>query len=194
MLFVPIAWGLSSQSLPPLIGAIPSLVLNILADYKPQKDLTHQYALPALPFLILAVISSLAVNKGWLQNKRAIILWSLVSFLSLAKFTDCAKNCLKTLDTWQATREAIAQIQTKGGVYTTAYITPHLSDREVIRYTNETAPPVDLTIFDYVLLNIRHPGWISSQKFAIKLLNQMQNNPLFKLQFEKDDVYLFTKK
>lgn len=75
LLLAPVIWGLSPQGIKPLVGAIPCLALNILADYQPQKDLVHQYSIPALPFLLLAVISSLAAGRGWLQNKRAIILW-----------------------------------------------------------------------------------------------------------------------
>ncbi|MFM6271058.1 MAG: DUF2079 domain-containing protein, partial [Dolichospermum sp.] len=61
LLSAPIIWGLSTASLKPLIGAIPCVALNLIADYQAQKDLVHQYTLPALPFLILAVIASLAV-------------------------------------------------------------------------------------------------------------------------------------
>ena len=38
LLFIPVAWGLSLSSLKPLIGAIPCIALNILADYQAQKD------------------------------------------------------------------------------------------------------------------------------------------------------------
>ena len=51
----------------------------------------------------------------------------------------------------------------------------------------------DLNIFDYVLLNVRHPGWASNQEFVINLVNQLKSNQKFKLTYQKDDVYLFTK-
>lgn len=193
LLFTPVIWGISSKFFIPLVAAIPCLALNLLADYQPQKDLIHHYSLPLLPFLILAGISSLVTGKGWLQNRRAIILYSLVTFLSLAKFTHFSGKYLESVDTWQATKQAISKIQTKGNVYTTAQIAPHLSQRKSIYYTNVTATPFDLNTFDYVLLNVRHPGWASSQEFANKLVNQLQNNEQFQLKFQEDDVYLFVK-
>ncbi|MBR8838906.1 MAG: DUF2079 domain-containing protein [Stigonema ocellatum SAG 48.90 = DSM 106950] len=194
LLLAPLIWGLSVQGTTPLVGAIPCVALNLIADYQPQKDLVHQYSLPALPFLLLAVISSLALGRGWLQNQRAIILWSLVAFLSLAKFTYFGGKYLESLDTWQATQEAIALVQTQGSVYTTAEISPHLSQRKLITLTNAKSPPVNLNTFNYVLLNVRHPGWLSSQEFATHLVNQLKNLQAFKLTYQRDDVYLFVKK
>jgi uncharacterized membrane protein len=193
LLLAPIIWGLSFSSIIPLIGAIPCVAINLIADYQPQKDLVHQYSLPALPFLLLAVISSLAAGKGWLQNKRAIILWSLMIFLALAKFGYFWSRYLESLDTWQARQEAIAQVQTKGSVYTTDAISPHLAHRQLIKLTDANFPQTDLTIFDYILLDIRHPGWASNPEFAVNLLNQLKTKPEFKLKYQRDDVYLFTK-
>ncbi|NES82317.1 MAG: DUF2079 domain-containing protein, partial [Moorea sp. SIO2B7] len=73
LLLLPVIWGLSWRHLTPLVGAIPTLFLNLLTDYYPQKDLIHQYSLPILPFLLLAVISNLASGGGWLRNRRVII-------------------------------------------------------------------------------------------------------------------------
>lgn len=43
------------------------------------------YLLPILPFLLVAMISSLAADRGWWRNGRLTILWSLVAFLALAR-------------------------------------------------------------------------------------------------------------
>lgn len=193
LVLVPVIWGISPQNLSPLVPIIPCLALNILADYQLQKDLIHQYSLPLLPFLILAVITTLSTGKGWLQNRRGIILWSLISFLSLAKFTHFGGRYLESIDNWQATNQAIAQVQTKGSVYTTAQIVPHLSHREFIYFTNAHALPVDLNTIDYVLLNVRHPGLSSNQEFANNLVKTMKSNRNFQLKYQRDDVYLFVK-
>ena len=194
LLLAPVIWGFSRTGMTPLIGAIPTLAINLLADYPMQKDLIHQYSLPAIPFLFLVVIKSLAENRGWLKNQRAIILWSLVAFLALAKFGFLWSKYLSSLDTWTATREAIALVQTQGSVYTTTQISPHLSHRRFIQSTDTNSPPADLNAFDYVLLNVRHPGLASSQKFAASLVNQLKNQQAFKLSYQRDDVYLFVKK
>jgi uncharacterized membrane protein len=193
LLLAPIIWGISPQGMTPLISTIPCLAINLFADYQPQKELLHQYSLPILPFLLLSVISSLAAGRGLLQQKRAIILWSLVAFVSLAKFTYFGERYLKSLDTWQATREAIAQVQPIGSVLTTDEIAPHLSHRPLIKLIQSNSPPANLKLFNYILLNIRHHGLSSNQEFDTNLLNQLKNQSDFKLQYQRNDVYLFVK-
>ncbi|TAF11159.1 MAG: DUF2079 domain-containing protein [Nostocales cyanobacterium] len=193
-LLLPFIWSLSFASFKELTPAIPCVALNLIADYQPQKDLVHQYSLPALPFLILAVIYSLALGKGWLQTRRAIIVWSLITFLCLAKFTHFASLYLEFLDNWQATRQAMALVKSQGSVYTTSQIAPHLSHRDLIKFTDVGSPNQDLNIFDYVLLNVRHPGWASNKEFATNLVNQLTNKSEFKLEYKDNDVYLFTNK
>ncbi|MEA5552993.1 DUF2079 domain-containing protein [Anabaena cylindrica UHCC 0172] len=193
LLLASIIWGLSTASLKPLVAAIPCVAINLIADYQAQKDLVHHYSLAALPFLILAVIASLAVSKGLLRNKRGIIIWSLITFLCLAKFTHFTGKYLESIDNLQATREAISLVKNQGSVYTTAQVTPHLSNRDLIKFTDADYQNQDLNIFDYVLLNVRHPGWASNQEFANKLVNEITNSPQFKITYRKDDVYLFEK-
>jgi uncharacterized membrane protein len=196
LLLVPLAWGLSLRHLAPLISAVPTLVLNILSDATSQRNLVHQYSLPILPFLLLAVISALAAGCGWLQTRRAIALWSTIAFLVLAKYGLFGSSYLDTLDTWQATRTAIAQVQPSGGVLTTAAIAPHLTHRVLIERINAPAIVADLTEFDSVLLNLRHPGGErkrENREFSANLLSQLKRLELFQLSYQQDDVYLFTK-
>ena len=101
------------------------------------------------------------------------------------------QSYLNSLDTWQATREAIAQVETQGGVLTTAEIAPHLTHRPLVNLTDAKLPPTDLTKFDYVLLNVRHPGWLSNREFATSLVNQLKSTQRFQLSYQRDDVYLF---
>ena len=192
LLVLPVVWGLSPQHLTPLVSAIPTLVLNILSDKQVQRDLIHQYSLPVVPFLLLAVISTLAANRGWLRSRRAIILWSLLAFLALAKYGYFGSRYLSSLDTWQATREAKARIQTPGGVLTTNRIAAHLTHRRLIKFVDDLTPlSTDLTQFEYVLLNVRHPGGTGSPKFTANLVSQLKKAELFQLRYQRDDVYLF---
>ena len=194
LLVLPVIWGLSPLHLTPLIGAIPTLLLNILSEFPTQRNLVHQYSLPVLPFLLLAVISTLAAGRGWLQNQRAIIFWSLVTFFALAKYGYFWSIYLESLDTWKATREAIAHIQTQGSVLTPDPVAPHLSHRPVVKLAMTGSESADLTQFEYVLLNLRHPGFGSSPEVASSLLAGVKNTPEFQLTYQRDDVYLFTKK
>ncbi|MBE9128865.1 MULTISPECIES: DUF2079 domain-containing protein [unclassified Coleofasciculus] len=193
LLVSPLIWGISLQHLAPLVGAIPTLLMNLITDYQPQKDLTHQYSLPVLPFLLLAVISTLAASQGWLQNKRGIILWSLVAFVALGKFGYFGSRYLESVDTWYATREAVAQIETKGSVLVPAQVAPHLTHRPIVKLAIAGSESADLAEFDYVLLNMRHPGWGSSLQVATSLLERLKNTPEFQLSYQRDEVYLFIK-
>lgn len=191
LLFLPVLWGLSWFTLAPLIGAIPTLAMNLLSTVQLQKDLIHQYSLPILPFLFLAVILTLAKGKGLMQNQRGIIIWSLIGFLLLSKFGYFAVRYVQVLDTWQATREAIAQVPATGNVLTTAWIAPHLTHRPTINLAIEGTEASDISHFNYVLLNVRHPGWRSSPDIQKRFVERLQKDPRFKQKYQRDEVYLF---
>jgi uncharacterized membrane protein len=191
LICAPLLWGLSPRHLAPLVAAAPALALNILSEDWSQRNLIFQYSLPILPFLLLAVISALAAQQVWLKNQRAIALWSIVAFLALAKYGFFWTNYIEPLDTWQATRHAVSLVQTQGAVLTTQNIAPHLSHRPVIKTTDKDIPPSDLSVFEYVLLDVRHPGWRSSEEFAASLLQKLQTKSTFQQIFTQDQVYLF---
>jgi hypothetical protein len=200
LLVIPVAWGLSWRHWDPWIPALPTLGLNILSSNPAYRDLVHQYALPVVPFLFLAVIENGKTTNPPASsakvNKTALI-WSLLAFLALAKYTFFGSLYLQSLDTWQATREALAQIATSGGVLTTHEISPHLTHRRVIYFTDESrfkgSPPDQWDPFDYVLLNSRHPGWRSSPEFSQTLIAALQNETSFRLLYHRDGVYLFSR-
>lgn len=193
LLLSPVIWGLSIKHLTSLIPAIPALALNLITDYQAQKDVVHQYSIPILPFLLLAVISTLAAGKGLVKTRKGIILWSLVAFLALAKFGRFASTShyLATLDTWQGTREAVTLVKTKGSVLTSAQIAPHLTHRSIVKLATSGSESVDLSQFEYVLLNIRHPGWSSSPDTVISLIQRLEQMPQFRLSYRRDDVVLY---
>ena len=194
LLLFPVIWGLSPRHLTPLIAAIPTLVLNILSDSPAQRDLVHQYSLPILPFLLLVVITSLAAKRSWLQTKQAIILWSSVAFFALTKYGYFGSIYLNSLDTWQATREALTQIQTKDSVLAPSQVAPHLTHRPLVKLPNTGSESADLGEFEYVLLNRRHPGFGSTLQVAIGLFERLKKMPEFQLTYQRDDVFLFRKK
>ncbi|MBW4521637.1 MAG: DUF2079 domain-containing protein [Scytolyngbya sp. HA4215-MV1] len=192
LLLIPVIWGLSWQAIGSLIGALPTLMLNLLSDFPAQRNLVFQYSLPMLPFLFLAIIETWRQGRGWLRQRWKILAWSLVAFLALAKVGYFGSIYLNSLDTWQATNAAIAQIPTQGSVLTTHNIAPHLAHRAQVQFTNIDTPP-RLEDYDYVLLNLRHPGWQSNPEFAVQLLQQVQRSPTFAAVSQGDSVYLFKK-
>ena len=187
-LLVPIIWGLIPKYMTPLIGAIPCIALNILADHASQKNVILHYSLPTIPFLILALIASIAANKAWIKQGRIIILWSLFWFLFLGKWGFFMSKYLNFVDNWQATRQAISLIKTQDSVLTTDVITPHLTHRQEINFKYSIN---ELNKFHYILLNIRHPGWGGTREDYHNLRNELKKPSDFNLQYQRDDVYLF---
>ncbi len=194
LVFLPIAWGLSVRHLGPLITTIPTLAMNWLSTLAEQKDLLHQYSLPIVPFLFVSTIAALGAGRGLVRNPRGILIWALISFLVLSKYDYFGGRYLKSIDNWQATREAIAQIQTQGSVLTTAQLTPQLTHRPVVKFVVKSLEIPPLAEFKYVLLNERHPGWKSSPEFLTSLLQKIQKTPQFELTYQRDQVFLFTRK
>ncbi|MBW4647956.1 MAG: DUF2079 domain-containing protein [Kastovskya adunca ATA6-11-RM4] len=193
LLFLPVIWGLSPAHLTPLVGAFPALALNLLADYEPQKSLVYQYSLPILPFILVAIISTLAAGKGFLRSKRAIVLWSLFFFFALARWSYFFTKYMPTLDTWQASREAIALVQTQGGVLTSEQLAPQVSQRPLVKLALPYQELPEFESFQYVLLNTRHPGVNIDPSFAKGVAEKVKRRGEFQLRYQRDDVFLFEK-
>ncbi|GFE70359.1 DUF2079 domain-containing protein [Chroococcus sp. FPU101] len=193
LLLFPVIWGLSPRHLKPLLGAAPTLLLNLITDYSPQKNLTTQYSLTVIPFLFIAVIATLAAGKGWLKKTKYILLWSLIAFIALAKYGYFGSIYLTKLDTWTATKEAVSLINTSGGVLTNSAIAPHLTHRPLIKLAIQGSETLDLKQFDHILLNQRHSGWSSSPELIQEFLKRLQEMPEFKPTYQKDEVFLYQK-
>ncbi|MEG4805524.1 DUF2079 domain-containing protein [Microcoleus sp. ARI1-B5] len=251
LLFLPAIWWLSPRHLSPLIAALPMLLMNILSDIEAQRDLIHQYSVPIFPFLLTAVIYTLAdrqkrgsnfgknaisylgnhrpwipriwnritlnrisiksvkhiwtnriwVRRSWKGGKllfansllaKLLILWSLLTFLILAKYGYFWTVYLDSLDTWQATRQAINRVQTKGNVLTDNSLATHLAHRSTIKLLHQVANGQSLNEFEYVLLNLRHP-WHDTADTAVSVAAQLKQSPGFKISYQQDDVLLFQK-
>jgi uncharacterized membrane protein len=208
-LVFPVIWWISPRHLTPLISAVPMLGMNILSDIPAQRDLIHQYSIPILPFLLVAAIANLShqnlqevkipkifdkLRIPSLPLSKAIVTWSFIAFLCLAKYGYFWTIYLNEAETVLATKEAITLVETKGNILTTSHIAPHLTHRPVVKLTQANTPPGNLTEFEYVLLNLRYPGWMSDRNFVQNLITQLTNHPQFQLKYQRDDIYLFTKK
>jgi uncharacterized membrane protein len=176
----------------PLVAAVPQLALNLLSDHAAQKDLLHQYSLPILPFLLLTAIAALATGTAWLQRPRHILLWSLLTFAALAQVHLFGTRYMSTLDTWAASRNAIAQITTTGAVLTPAALMPHVAHRTLVKVVAKS-DQVPLRQFDYLLFNQRHPGRMTTPAIVQRLIQQATQDPCFENRFQQDNVVLFAK-
>jgi hypothetical protein len=143
----------------------------------------------------------LSIRRTWRWGKslfvnssvsKLLILWAVLTFFVLAKYGYFWTIYLESMDTWQATRQAIHLVQTKGSVLTDNSLATHLAHRSTIKLLHQVSTEQDLTEFDYVLLNLRHP-WHDTKQTAMSVTAQLKKSPLFKISYEKDDVLLFQK-
>jgi len=200
LLVFPLAWGLSLQTLSPLIGALPTLAMNILSEEKAQITLSRQYSLPILPFLIVAVIATLTSGQGWIRQRRWILLWVLIAFLCLAEYGRFTSSYVEHLNSWQATRAALAQIQTKDGVLTTNKLGSQVSQRPfvtLVTFTNDVRAShqiseTRLAKVNYALFDLN----LSAEERAIleKSMRQIEQHPQFQLAYQRNNIFLFTRK
>jgi uncharacterized membrane protein len=193
LLILPVLWGLSPKNLSPLLCAVPTLLINILSTYPLQRSLTQHYSLPVLPFLFIAIISSVAANHHWLKKKTIILTWAVIVFFLSGKLEYFWTGYFSTLDTHQSTTVAIAKIRDDGAVLTTGEIAPHLTHRPVVKLIFNGTELIDLNKFKYLLLDLKHPGWNSSLEVMNKLKIRAKESKLFNLEYQQDEIYLFAK-
>lgn len=139
------------------------------------------------------------IRRSWRWGKllfanlsKLLILWSLLSFLILAKYGYFGTIYLESIDTWQATRQAINRVQTQGNVLTDNSLATHLAHRSTIKLLHQVANRQNLNEFEYVLLNMGHP-WHDTADTAARVAAQLKTSPEFKIIYQQDDVFLFQK-
>ncbi|MEG4485720.1 DUF2079 domain-containing protein [Microcoleus sp. D2_18a_B4] len=124
-----------------------------------------------------------------IQLPRIMIIWSLIIFLFLGEYKDFYRY-LNRLDTWQATREAVAQVQAQSSILTDNRLAPHFAHRPIVKLLSQISPQTNLAEFQYILLNLRHP-WPDTEKIGDTLANKLKNSPDFQLTYQKNQVMLF---
>jgi uncharacterized membrane protein len=216
-LLLPIGWGLSRSGLPMLLGAVPCIALNLLADHVPQKSIVFHYSLPALPFLMVMVVETLRVwgrrgvgsmgvggervKGNWLRflwgkgppTRRVVWVWAIVGFVALAKWTYFTGPYLAKLDTWGASQGAIGRVEPGRSLLTTAELAPHVSHRVMVQHFNG-ASPQSTDRFDQVLLDTRHPGWQGTIESSRALVASLEQDSAFQVRYSRDGVYLFVRR
>lgn len=124
-----------------------------------------------------------------IQLPKTMIIWSLIIFLFLGEYKDFYLY-LNRLDTWQATREAVAQVQPQSSILTDNRLAPHFAHRPIVKLLSQISPQTNLAEFQYILLNLRHP-WPDTEKLGDTLADRLKNSPDFKLTYQKNEVLLF---
>lgn len=198
LLILPVILGLHWRKVMSVIPALPMLLLNTLSDYWAQRDLIHHYSLMIFPFIIVWLVYSISQyqqekKRNWLQP-HILIIWSMMAFLALAKYEFFITRYLTSLPNLSSLHTAVSLVQTNESVLTTTKIAPHLSQRQVIKLIDgsqsESFQGENIN-FKYILLDLLN----LEQKYAFypRVVQELQNNPEFKLTYQQDQVYLFVK-
>lgn len=199
LLCFPIGYIFSTRSITPflhLVPAMPILLMNILVNSGEgsQRNLIYQYSLPILPFIVLTVIACFPEKSfSFFSGRRgrvAILSWAAICFIVFSRLSWFFGPYYDSIDTFRATREAVAKVEDGKSVLTTAEVVPHLTHRLLIETTNADIPP-DIKRFDNILLNTRHSWWPNKESFLIDLVDQLSRSDEFRLSYERDGVYLF---
>lgn len=194
LLFVPFIWGLSPRYMAPMLSVVPIILLNILSKNDGQRDLVHQYSLPVLPFLLLSVIDSLAHGRGLIRQRRWIIVWMLIIFLMLGKYSRYWQGYTSHLSTWHTSREALALIPPyEGKVIADNYHAAHLSHRSEITLLRRRNFKEDYADVDYVLMNMIHP-WNDDYEKAALIFERVKRLKFLEVTYQNNGIYLFTRK
>lgn len=182
------------------VPIIPFLLLAVIAkaetrnraekkEYKADKQQSlTSVTLEEFPYIKLA---NFRIPQLWLgiQWPRAMITWSLIMFLLLGEYKDFYLY-LNRLDTWQATREAVAQVQPQSSILTDNRLAPHFTHRPIVKLLSQISVQTNLAEFQYILLNLRHP-WPDTEKIGDSLANKLKISPDFQLTYQKNEVLLF---
>ena len=185
-----------------IIPFLPILILNLLSDSYPMKDLVHQYSLFIVPFLAVSIQESLSpiLVQGilnypkWFQFRAPflIIFWSVLTFIIFSRFTFFFGPFHKHFASLDARREAISLIKKSSSVLTNNDLVPHLSRRKYIKFT-DSREEYNLENFDEILLDREIPGWQSNFLFIEKIYKYLESTDKWEKVYEKNFIVLFKK-
>ena len=196
-LLAPVAIALSWRQAAILLPALPAFLLNIISSESGQRGLIFQYQLTIFPFLILWLLYSIAAfqkeeRRLWL-TPRWMIAWSTLAFLVLAKYIYFFSLYLSNLSNLAAVQQAVHLVEGPEGVLAPSQITAHLSGRQTAEMIRSSVVwnSVSLQPYQYVLLDLRHPGYTNDDASNRRLLEALHRLKDFRQIYSRDDVLLF---
>ncbi len=185
-----------------IIPFLPLLLLNLISDSYPMKNLVHQYSIFIVPFLAVSIQESLSpiLIQGifnypkWFQFRAPylIIFWSVLTFLIFSRFTFYFGPFHNHYSSSVARREAIALVKNSSSVLTTNDLVPHLSRRKYIKFT-DSREKYNLDNFDEILLDRERPGWQSNHSYIDNIYKYLESTSKWKKVYEKNFIVLYKK-
>ena len=183
-----------------LIPFLPLLLLNLVSNSYPMKNLVHQYSLFFVPFIAVSIQESLSPRliygffnyPKWFQIRSTylIIFWSILTFLIFSRFSYYLGPFHNHFASLDARREAIALIKDSSAVLTTNDLVPHLSRRKYIKFT-DSREKYNLENFDEILLDRERPGWQSNHLYIDNIYNYLESSNKWEKIYEKNFITLF---
>jgi uncharacterized membrane protein len=186
LLVAPIAWAIHPRHWSPLLGAVPTIAMNLLSNNNGQRSLTDQYSVPIFPFLILVAIAGFPTRWAWFRARKVVLIWSLIGFLALGKW-GLFWIYTKQMDNRSATRSAMSLIQDDRAVLADSHFVPHLSQRVTIQRIEGSSP---IEPYAHVLINDRRP-WLNDRTGNARLINQLQQDDHFRKTFDREGIILY---
>lgn len=196
LLVLPVLWAIvpnNGRTWAILIPAFPAFFVNLITPYLPQKDLIHQYSLSILPFLILFAMTQYQQGRTWLKRPRWLLLWSIITFLLLAKYTHFLGLYQQNRPHITALETAIALVEPQKSVLTAPNIAPHLTHRPQVQLAIKENELLDPLKYEVILLNQANPGWPHSQETVDRLIHTLRSHKSFKLTYEAGPIFLFSR-
>jgi uncharacterized membrane protein len=215
VLIIPLAWGLSPRYLAPLIGAAPTLIMNLLAEEENFRALKYYYDLPILVFVFIALIGAMQAQKTWFKSGRSIVLWTLVLILLGGGARMATSNAGSSFNwnQYAASRTAIAQVDPTGALLTSHSLAPQISHRSVIHVypvgpdyrpvfakvdslkhlSVMSGNDLDVTMYNQVLLRLSKTDEEADRE-AAQVIAKLKTDSRFELRYENADVYLFNRR
>ena len=186
-----------------LIPFLPLLLINLISDYNPMKEIGFQYSLFFVPFISVSIQESLSPRliqgifnyPKWFQIRASylIIFWSVLTFLnfSLKYYLVPFHNDYYSSE---ARREAISLIKDSSAVLTHYDLAPHLSRRKYIQIFNREKN-YNLENFDEILLDMeKRPGGKKyNHLYNDKIYNYLESDNKWVKVYEKNFIVLFKK-
>lgn len=199
LLILPIIIGINWRLILNILPATPMLLLNSISDYSAQRDLIHHYSLAIFPFLFIWLIRSLQYfqikkQRRWL-NPKWLVVWAIISFISLAKYSFFWNRYLSSLPNLHALQTAVNLVSSQEGVITNSKIAPHLSHRSLIKiFDNQiNLAQIQKQLIEYILIDQNNLDGDISPNLSLTLIQQLKQQPNWNLKYSQAEIFLFEK-
>lgn len=182
-----------------LIFTVPDLMINLLSQNPQLHQIYYQYSSTITPFVFIAAIfaAKLLLSKAKVLNPQKIAIYIFITTLIFAYQTGplpFSKRAnidmfIKQMENRFVVKTMIDSIPKNLSVASTNNLGSHLSQREKI-YTI----PYGLDRADAIVFLLERGYSEIDYNTQLKMIEKLRNDPMFTLEFEDTNFYLFFRK